>query len=158
MAQVTLGKFFSGVPQKRKSDGDSKKIYEHKRKRGFIDSWSKNFDGLQDSSDGMICTYYKKFPNIAGPSSFISGNKSYRIDGIRSHFSSPKHLQCSEAYFAAQRRDNNDNNFQGPMDVAIRKLSEKNRTLMIYMFNTAYCIMKEELPYTLLFYSMNGHC
>jgi hypothetical protein len=41
------------------------------------------------------------------------------------------------------------------MDVAIRKLSEKNRTLMIYMFNTAYCIMKEELPYTLLFYSMN---
>jgi len=44
------------------------------------------------------------------------------------------------------------------MDVAIRKLSEKNRTLMIYMFNTAYCIMKEELPYTLLFYSMNGHC
>jgi hypothetical protein len=41
MAQVTLGKFFSRVPQKRKSDGDSKKIYEHKRKRGFIDSWSK---------------------------------------------------------------------------------------------------------------------
>jgi hypothetical protein len=38
------------------------------RKRGFIDSWSKHFDGLQDSSDGMICTYYKKFSNIAGPS------------------------------------------------------------------------------------------
>ena len=46
----------------------------------------------------------------------------------------------------------------GIMNVAIRKLSEKNRTLMIYMFNTAYCIMKEELPYTLLFYSMNSHC
>jgi hypothetical protein len=38
---------------------------------GFIDSWSTNFDGLQDSSDGMICTYYKKFPNIAGPSRFL---------------------------------------------------------------------------------------
>jgi hypothetical protein len=38
MAQVTFGTFFSGVPQKRKLDGDSKKIYEHKRKRGFIDS------------------------------------------------------------------------------------------------------------------------
>jgi hypothetical protein len=73
----------------RESDGDSKKIYEHKRKRGFIDSWSKNFDGLQDSSDGMIRTYCKKFPNIAEPSSFIYGNKSYRKDGIRS----PKHLQ-----------------------------------------------------------------
>jgi hypothetical protein len=110
MAQVTLQKFFSGVPQKRKLDGESKKIYELKRKRGFIDSWSKYFDGLQDSSNGMICTYYKKFPNIAGPSSLISGNKSYRIDGIRSHFSSPKHLQCSEAYFAAQRRDNERSN------------------------------------------------
>ena len=64
----------------------------------------------QDSSDGMICTYCKEFPNIAGPSSFISGNKSYRIDGIHSHFSSPKHLQCSEAYFAAQRRDNGHSN------------------------------------------------
>ena len=28
MAQVTFGKFFSGVPQIRESDGDSKKIYE----------------------------------------------------------------------------------------------------------------------------------
>jgi hypothetical protein len=27
-------------PQIRESDGDSKKIYEHKRKRGFIDSCS----------------------------------------------------------------------------------------------------------------------
>jgi hypothetical protein len=60
-----LREILSGVPQIRESDGDSKKIYEHKRKRGFIDSWSKNVDGLQDSSDGMICTYYKKFPNIA---------------------------------------------------------------------------------------------
>jgi hypothetical protein len=60
---MTIGclNFYSGI---RESDGDSKKIYEHKRKRGFIDSWSKIFDGLQDSSDGMICTYYKKFPNI----------------------------------------------------------------------------------------------
>jgi hypothetical protein len=62
-------------------------LIKYQRKRGFIDSWSKDFDGLQDSSDGLICTYCKTFPNIAGPSSFISGNKSYRIDGIRSHYS-----------------------------------------------------------------------
>jgi hypothetical protein len=41
--------------------------YMNIRGRGFIDSWSKIFDGLQDSSDGIICTYCKKFPNIAGP-------------------------------------------------------------------------------------------
>jgi hypothetical protein len=43
MAQVTLRKFFSGVPQIWESDGDSKKIYEHKRKRGFIDSIDEDF-------------------------------------------------------------------------------------------------------------------
>jgi hypothetical protein len=32
-------------------------LRKYKRKRVFIDSWSKDFDGLQDSSDGMICTY-----------------------------------------------------------------------------------------------------
>ena len=144
MAQVTLGKFFTGVPQIRQSDGDSKKIYEHKRKRGFIDSWSKNFDGLQDSSDGMICTYCKKFPNIAGPSSFISGNKSYVHTFLHQNiYNVLKPILLHKG---------------GIMNVAIRKLSEKNRTLVIYMFNATYCIMKEELPYTLLFYSMNGHC
>jgi hypothetical protein len=51
--------------EKEIRDIESKKIYELKRKRGFIDSWSKDFDGLQDSSDGMICTYCKKFPNTA---------------------------------------------------------------------------------------------
>jgi hypothetical protein len=47
--------------------------------RGFIDSWSTNFDGLQDSSDGMICTYYKKFPNIAGPSTTNSPIRAWNI-------------------------------------------------------------------------------
>jgi hypothetical protein len=51
------------------------------RGRGFIDSWSNFFDGLQDSSDGMICTYCKKFPNIAVPSSFISAKTILCTDG-----------------------------------------------------------------------------
>jgi hypothetical protein len=64
------------------SGTESEILSRHLREYDKFDEGSKKFDGLQDSSDGMICTYCKKFPNIAGPSSFISGNKSYRIDGI----------------------------------------------------------------------------
>jgi hypothetical protein len=59
--------------------GDSKKIYEHKRKRGFIDSWSKIVDGLQDSSNGMIRTYCKKFPNIARNCKLLARILKYHI-------------------------------------------------------------------------------
>lgn len=83
--QLTLGKFFSGVPQKKKSDDASKKVYELKRKRQFLESWKKDFEGIENSEDGMICKFCKEFPDIAGPSSFVSGNTTYRIHSIRSH-------------------------------------------------------------------------
>lgn len=73
---------------------------------------------------------------VAGQTNFATGNKSYRIESIRSHYAFPKHQQCSAAYFVR------------PLDDAVKKLGEKNKTLTImYMFNTAYCMMREELPF-----------
>ncbi|CAC5381700.1 unnamed protein product [Mytilus coruscus] len=48
--QSTLASFFSGIPQKRKSDSqsESKAKYEQERKpRVFIESWKKEFDGIE---------------------------------------------------------------------------------------------------------------
>ena len=85
---------------------------------------------------------------VAGQTNFATGNKSYRIESIRSHYAFPKHQQCSAAYFAEQRRENDEANFVRPLDDAVKKLGEKNKTLTImYMFNTAYCEMREELPF-----------
>jgi hypothetical protein len=85
---------------------------------------------------------------VAGQTNFATGNKSYRIENIRSHYAFPKHQQCSVAYFAAQRRENDEDNFVRPLDDAVKKLGEKNKMLTImYMFNTAYCVMREELPF-----------
>ena len=42
--QLSLGKFFKGVPEKSaKPQNESKKEYENKGKRGFLESWKKDF-------------------------------------------------------------------------------------------------------------------
>jgi hypothetical protein len=55
MGTSNLREIFSGVPQIRESDGDSKKIYEHKRKRGFIDSWSTNYVPYHRLTMTIVC-------------------------------------------------------------------------------------------------------
>jgi hypothetical protein len=69
MAQVTLGKFFSGVPQIRESDGDSKKIYEHKR-----NPTEKFPEG--NFSDLSINVPYHRLTMTIGCLNFYSGNLS----------------------------------------------------------------------------------
>lgn len=84
MAQLTLGKFFKGVPQKPEKSGsnESKKEYENKRKRGFLESWKEDFIGLEDTENGMICTVCVQFKDVAGQTAFVTGNKTYRIDSV----------------------------------------------------------------------------
>lgn len=58
--QLTLSKFFSGVPQKRKTDNkEAKQKYEQKRSRLFIKSWESEFEGIEDTDSGMICKFCK---------------------------------------------------------------------------------------------------
>ena len=80
----------------------SKREYEKKRKRCFQESWKQEFDGLIDTDEGMICTICRLYPDTAGMSSFITGNKVYRIDGVRAHFASRKHILCSEIFHREQ--------------------------------------------------------
>jgi len=74
-----------------------------------------------------VCQYFQKFfyTPVARQTIFVTGNKSYRIESIRSHYAFPKHQQCSAAYFAAQRRENDEDNFVGPLDDVVKKLGEK---------------------------------
>ena len=149
--QLTLGNFFRGAEgaavvrerNVRKDQEENKKAYERKRKRGFIEAWRDEFQGLTDTPEGMICTDCSRFRETAGQTSFLTGNTYYRIDNIRSHFSSPKHIQCAQAVRAIENQ-----HVQGPMDIIIQKLGEQNKTLLCYMFNTAYCVIHGEMPFT----------
>jgi hypothetical protein len=46
------------------------------------------------------------------------------------------------------REKNDADNFVGPLDGADTKLGEKNKTIIMFMFNIAYCVMRGELPFT----------
>lgn len=111
----------------------------------MVDSGISEFVGLSDCDTGMVCTVCQKIKLIAGPSTFLTGNSSYRIDSIRSHFASPKHLQCEAAYQAGQRRA--ANKCAGPMDDVLRRIGEK-KLLLCSLFNTAYSVLQSEMPFT----------
>lgn len=36
----------------------------------------------------------------------------------------------------------------GPMDIVIQKIGDKNKIILSHMFNIAYFVLKEELPFT----------
>ena len=95
----------------------------------------------------MICTFCVQFKDVAGQTSFVTGNKTYRIDSVRSHFSTPKHIHCESLSPRAKLRANNEEVI-GPLDDALRTLGKKNKGLILYMFNTAYCVIIEEMPFT----------
>lgn len=82
----------------------------------------------------MICSFCTTFPLLSDEtSSLFTGKTGYRIDSVRSHFSSEKHEQWSKVTYAAQRRENEEH-FEDPIDVAIRKISEKNSiTFSLYV-------------------------
>lgn len=105
--QLSLAKYFSGVKdrEKRKADEtESKKKYETKRSRGFVESWKEEFQWIEDTDKGMICNYCKEFKDLAGETKFVNGNISYRIENIRTHDASEKHRNCADAHFAAQTK------------------------------------------------------
>ncbi|KAJ8318510.1 hypothetical protein KUTeg_003601 [Tegillarca granosa] len=109
--------------------------------------WQQDFDGLIDTKNGMVCTIFQDLKNISdASSSFLTGNKTYRIESIRSHFMSPKHLCCVQAKLVQEHAQVGQ--LQGPMDVVIQKIGDKNKIILSHMFNTAYFVLKEELPFT----------
>jgi hypothetical protein len=56
-------------------------------------------------------------------------------------------LNANSAIFQLYH-ENDADNFVGPLDGADTKLGEKNKTIIMFMFNIAYCVMRGELPFT----------
>lgn len=126
----------------QKNTPESKKNYEtFKRKREFLAPWLLEFAGLKhDGEKGMTCEACTRFKEIAGQTNFVSGCKTYRKNSIQSHWESPRHLLAANALLCVQQGG------EGPLDVVVRKLGEKNMKIITAMFNTAYFVIHEEMP------------
>ncbi len=68
----------------------------------------------------MTCTFCIQYKELAGPSIFISGCKTYWKGGIKYHWESPKYLMATSA--AANAVEG-----QGPMDRIVRRFREENK-------------------------------
>ncbi|XP_070552471.1 zinc finger protein 862-like [Ptychodera flava] len=122
------------------------KEYERKRKRGYRDEWEKEFKWLKrdekDEEAVMYCEYCRSFPALANNSSaFFVGTTRYRRQALSEHHKSNRHIRCRDAVFARQR--------PAAMDITVTNMEAKMREKMVKLFNIAYFVAKEELPFTM---------
>ena len=114
----------------------------------------------------------RRHENIGG---FIVGTNNFLIDAIKGHDNSECHITNNRNYeithklsdssataiFTSHTGDitastSSGSEVQdgqpilvGPMDVAIRRINEEQKTKLTACFNTAYFIAKEEMPFTM---------
>ena len=132
----------------------SKKKYESKRpKREFRPEWKQLFHGLIYENDVMLCEFCTS-PHVTAyrdhHSSFCTnGSTSFRVDSIRSHWESSSHHKCLTV---CHRRAGNQGDLapQGPIDIAMHRLNDNNKGILMKLFNTVYFILKMEMPFTSL--------
>ena len=134
--------------EKAKKRKQSKNQYEAKRTRKFIPNWNVKYPGIYEEDDKLYCKSCKLYPTISDAScSLVTGNTSFRVGGLDTHWQSKRHLQAANHHHAVQRAQAGEN-VAGPMDIAIRAMNEANKTVLKKLFNTAYFILKYEEPFT----------
>lgn len=122
-----------------------------KRSRVFVKSWEEKYPGIFEGDAGKLyCKPCTEFPTISDPkSSLVLGTSSYRTSSLEGHWQSKQHLLAASR-FCEVERERQGQPIQGPMDRALRALSESNKNIMLKLFNTVYFILKYEEPFTAL--------
>ncbi|KAJ4922562.1 hypothetical protein JOQ06_016566, partial [Pogonophryne albipinna] len=124
----------------KKANGDI--ALTPKRKRTFIETWKTQFPWVRCVEDIMFCEVCREYPSIADHNSKlyegVTGSK--RIETLQSHESSKYHLLC------IQRKEVTEKG-TGPMFVALTKQAENMDYQLKPMFNTAFYVAKQKLPF-----------
>jgi hypothetical protein len=133
----------------KKSKGLGKAVTKEKyekevRRRKFLPQWLDKFPWLQYNNDTMTCKVCTKFPDLADSgSSFLSGCTSFHSATLQSHELSQRHKRCQQKYLIKESKA------EGPMDYAIKNVNKEQLNVLEKLFNTAYFIYKNELPFTM---------
>lgn len=116
-----------------------KKTYTFRRE------WLSQFPWLRHSKEEnvMFCMYCKECgKTMAGNTSFVTGCNTFRIETLKKHSASAKHISCRDKCTAQV----------SPLPDAFQRQTAANRSAeeaeMIAKFNIAYNIAREELPFT----------
>lgn len=112
------------------------------RVRKFLPKWEKDFPWIQFAEGKMFCKYCLEVNEHADKnSSFYKGSEKFRIGVIRAHNKSKQHLRCADVYRAKR-------NPQNPIEQGLRNMESAVQGKLMKLFNTAYFVAKEEMPFS----------
>ena len=120
----------------------SKKYDSTSRVRKFLPKWEKDFPWIQFAGGKMYCKYCLEVNEHADKnSSFYKGSDNFRIGVIRAHNKSKQHLRCADVYRSKR-------NPQNPIEQGLRNMESAVQGKLMKLFNTAYFVAKEEMPFS----------
>ena len=120
----------------------SKKYDSTSRVRKFLPKWEKDFPWIQFAGGKMYCKYCLEVNEHADKnSSFYKGSDNFRIGVIRAHNKSKQHLRCADVYRSKR-------NSQNPIEQGLRNMESAVQGKLMKLFNTAYFVAKEEMPFS----------
>ncbi|XP_060553485.1 zinc finger protein 862-like [Ruditapes philippinarum] len=144
-----MWRFLDGVsePKKKKLSADDKRKYfneyeKNKRSRSFLLDWKKERPWLENTENGMKCSYCNEYESKR-QSLFVQGCKSYKIETIKLHEQSKSHLKCQACYHAKC--------VPASMSEAgklVQKLNHENFKKMAILFRTAHALAIHNRPFT----------
>ncbi|KAJ8042608.1 hypothetical protein HOLleu_09403 [Holothuria leucospilota] len=135
---------FTGIGH-QKEGGHGKGKLREKRKRLFQPNWLKEGDWLQfiEEENVMVCRACRLNPRISDPSSvMVKGCSNFRIDAIKKHDKSKKHIVAVASEKAKA------NLTETAMFKVIKKMDSKQIARMRILFRTAYFVAKEGLSFS----------
>lgn len=125
--------------QPESTESKSEKMYK------FRIEWLDQFPWLRYSqADNMMhCIYCRECgKTMAGNTAFVTGANTFRIETLKKHTASIRHIICRDKCSAKM----------SPLPTAFQRQAGVNRSSeeaeMIIKFNIAYNIAKEEVPFT----------
>ena len=143
----------SSQTESRKTDcSPSESQCQRKRKlpndRKFQPHWLNDFDWLEydGEEDNMTCKFCIERPQLAGKTDFVTGSRSFKRENLTTHGKSGRHVKCRDSVL-------------GSILVGTRTIPStfeaqetRQESANVYetkvKINTAYCIAKEEMPFT----------
>ncbi len=129
----------------------------------FNPQWLKDFPWLvyDQAKKAMFCKYCMEAgETLAGRTPYVTGNTIFKRDNVSKHGTTRRHITCRDSHLASSQPDR-----IGTVPAAVNKqLSKMNKDILREMkikMNIAYCVAKEELPFTkfgplILLHKKNG--
>lgn len=143
------------------SDGtvasDNRKTYR------FNPQWLKDFPWLvfDQTRKAMFCKYCVEAGEaLLGKTPYVTGNIIFKRDNVSKHGTTRRHIACRDAHLASSQPAR-PGTVPAAVNKQVVKMNEEMLSKVKMKMNIAYCIAKEELPFTkfgplILLHKKNG--